>query len=94
VAAAADCFVLTFRAIATASKLPWRHLECDVEGVLDRGEGIVRFTELRVRARLVVPTGVDPDRAKRLLEKAEQACLVTNSLKLRPTLSADVIAGD
>jgi peroxiredoxin-like protein len=90
VAAAADCFLLTFRAIATASKLAWRHLDCDAEGVLDRGDGVVRFTALHLRARLVLPAGEDPDRAKRLLEKAEAACLVTNSLALRPTLIAEV----
>ena len=91
VAAAADCFVLTFRAIATASKLPWQILHCDAEGVLDRREGVVRFTELHLRARLVVPAGGDPERAKRLLEKAESACLITNSLALRPTLGAEVV---
>lgn len=90
VAAAADCFVLTFRAIATASKLPWRRLGCDAEGVLDRRDGVVRFTELHLRTRLVLPPGVDAGRAKRLLEKAEAACLVTNSLALCPTLTAEV----
>ena len=91
-AAAADCFILTFRAIATASKLTWRHLDCDAEGVLDRSDGVVRFTALHLRARLVLPAGGDTNRAKRLLEKAEAACLVTNSLALRPTLAAEVTA--
>jgi peroxiredoxin-like protein len=92
VAAAADCFILTFRAIATASKLAWRRLDCDAEGILDRSEGVVRFTALHLRARLVIPAGGDVERAKRLVEKAETACLVTNSLAFRPTLSAEVVA--
>ena len=92
VAAVADCFILTFRAIAAASKLPWRRLGCDAEGILDRSDGVVRFTELHLRARLVLPPGVDTERAKRLLEKAEAACLVTNSLALRPTLAAEIAA--
>jgi organic hydroperoxide reductase OsmC/OhrA len=90
VAAAVDCFILTFRAVATASRLPWRRLGCDAEGILDRREGVVRFTELHLRARLVLPPGADAERAKRLLEKAEAACLVTNSLTLRPTLTTEV----
>ena len=89
---AADCFILTFRAIATASKLTWRHLDCDAEGMLDRSDGVLRFTALHLRARLVLPAGGDTNRAKRLLEKAEAACLVTNSLALRPTLAAEVTA--
>ena len=91
VAAAADCLVLTFRAIAAASKLSWRRLACDAEGTLDRKDGVVRFTELQLAARLVVPPGVDTERARRVLDKAEASCLITNSLALRPTLAAEIV---
>jgi organic hydroperoxide reductase OsmC/OhrA len=92
-AAVADCFILTFRAIAAASKLLWGDLECSAEGVLDRVDGVVRFTKLHLHARLVLPVGGDAERAKRLLEKAEKACLVTNSLALQPTLAAEIVLG-
>jgi organic hydroperoxide reductase OsmC/OhrA len=91
-AAAADCFILTFRAVAAASKLAWRRLACSAEAVLDRSQGTVRFTALHLRARLVVAPGVDLERGKRLLEKAEHACLVTRSLALEPTLATEVAA--
>ena len=90
VAAAADCFVLTFRAVAAASKFAWRRLECDAEGVLDRRDGVVRFTEMHLTARLLIAQGGDLERAKRLLEKAEASCLVTRSLALEPTLTTTV----
>jgi organic hydroperoxide reductase OsmC/OhrA len=90
VAAVVDCFILTFRAIATASKLDWERLGCDAEGVLDRTDGVLRFTALHLRARLALPAGVDPERARRMLEKAERTCLVSNSLAFRPTLAAEV----
>ena len=90
VAAAADCFVLTFRAVAAASKFAWHRLECDAEGVLDRRDGVVRFTEMHLTARLLVAPGGDLERAKRLLEKAEASCLVTRSLALEPTLTTTV----
>jgi organic hydroperoxide reductase OsmC/OhrA len=89
VAAAADCFILTFRAIAAASKLPWNDIECSAEGVLDRVDG-VRFTQLHLHARLALPAGGNVEIAKRLLEKAEKACLVTNSLRLEPALTTEV----
>lgn len=90
VAAAVDCFVLTFRAIAAASKLPWEGLSCSGEGTLDRVDGVTRFTALALHVRLTLPPGGDADRAKRLLEKAERGCLVTRSLVLEPTLTAEV----
>lgn len=89
-AAVADCFVLTFRAIAGASKLAWVSLSCEVEGTLDRVERTMQFTELRVRASLRVPAGTDEARAQRLLERSERGCLVTNSLKAKSQLSASV----
>lgn len=90
VASAADCLILTFRAIARASKLPWVSLDCDAEGVLDRVDGVTRFTEMRMNARLVLPAGGDAERARRLLEKAEKTCLITCSLKAEPVLRVDV----
>jgi peroxiredoxin-like protein len=91
VGAVADCFILTFRAIARASKLEWANLECSAEGVLDRVERVTRFTAFTVRATLTVPAGSDPDKARRLLEKAEGSCLVTRSMLAETHLEAEVI---
>jgi peroxiredoxin-like protein len=91
VGAVADCFILTFRAIARASKLEWTNLECSAEGVLDRVERVTRFTAFTVRATLTVPAGSDPDKARRLLEKAEGSCLVTRSMLAESHLEAEVI---
>lgn len=89
-AAIADCLILSFRAIARASKLEWRELTCDAEGTLDRVDGAMRFTHVVLRAMLSVPAGVDAAKAERLLDKAEQTCLVTNSLTTECRLEAHV----
>ncbi len=81
VAAVADCFVLSFRAIAAASKFEWTELQCQASGKLDRADRAIQFTELTVKVSLTLPEGADPTRAQRLLEKAEQTCFITNSLK-------------
>ena len=90
VGAVADCFVLTFRAVARASNLSWTSLACEAEGTLDRIERATQFTNFTVRARLVVPEGTDTALAERLLHKAETACLITNSLKASSHLEASV----
>lgn len=92
-AAVADCFCLSFRAIAAASKFPFSGLSCEVVGTLDRVERAMMFTEFKVVARLTLPEGSDLERGKRLLEKAEQTCLVTNSLKSQVHLEATVVHG-
>lgn len=91
VASVADCFILTFRAVARASKLEWVSLESSAEGVLDRVERVTRFTGFTVRATLTVPEGTDMDKARRLMEKSEAACLITNSLSAQCHLEADII---
>lgn len=80
VGAVADCFALTFRGIAARSNLPWTSLACDATGTLDRQEGVTRFTHIHLHASLRVPPGVDADLATRLLQKAEDRCLVSRSL--------------
>lgn len=90
VAAVADCFVLSFRAIARASKLDWTSLSCDVVGTLDRVERVTQFTGFEVTAELGVPAGTDEAKAQRILQKAEDACLITNSLIADSHLSATV----
>jgi organic hydroperoxide reductase OsmC/OhrA len=80
VAAVGDCMILTFCAVARASGFAWTTLDCDVTGTLDRIERTTRFVGFDVRARLHVPSGTDPDRARQVLEKAERSCLISNSL--------------
>ena len=90
VAAAADCFILTFRAIARASNLSWIELRCNAAGRLDRVDGITRFTQLTLHAHLTVAVGSDAQKAQRLLEKTERTCLITNSLAVTPVLTCEV----
>jgi organic hydroperoxide reductase OsmC/OhrA len=81
VGAVADCFILTFRAVARSSNLRWTSLDCEVIGTLDRVERITQFTHFDVHARLVVPEGANGEYARHALEKAERHCLISSSLK-------------
>ncbi len=69
VAAVADCFILTFRAIARVSKLKWSRLSCTTEGVLDRVDGVTRFTEILIRASLELPESQDKERGVSVARK-------------------------
>ena len=90
VGAVADCFILTFRAIANASKLSWLSLDCDVTGTLDRVDRVMQFTHFDLTAHLVVPAGVNAEAARHALEKAERNCLISSSLKAAVALDARV----
>lgn len=94
VASVADCFILTFRAVARASKLDWIGLRCDVEGTLDRVDRVTQFTAFQMHAYLQVPAGTNSELATRALEKAEHNCLISNSLNAKVHLAAHVEVAD
>jgi organic hydroperoxide reductase OsmC/OhrA len=81
VGALGDCFAITFRGVARASKLPWTSLRCDVTGTLERIDRSTQFTAFELHAHLDVPAGTNVEHAQRVLEKAERSCLITNSVK-------------
>lgn len=90
VAAVADCFVLTFRSIAKLSNLSWTTLTCTASGTLDRVDRATQFTGFSVSVSLEIPDGTKEDDATRLLRRAEQVCLIANSLKAPCQLDVDV----
>lgn len=89
-AAVADCFVLSFRAIAAASKFEWAAIDCETQGTLDRIDRVTRFTELVNTVCLKLPEGSSETRARSLLEKAENACLISNSLSAETRLVVQI----
>jgi organic hydroperoxide reductase OsmC/OhrA len=93
VAAVADCFLLSFRGVARANKFAWDSLECSVEGKLDKVEGKTHFTQYVLRATLRVPAGTDEAKARQLLARAEQVCLISNSLVGQRSLESTVVIG-
>jgi peroxiredoxin-like protein len=93
VATIADCFLMTFKAVSTLSKLDWISLDVDAEGFLDRVDSKLQFTEVTLNATLKITPDGNEERAIRIMHKAEQNCLVTNSLKTKVILNASVEFG-
>jgi peroxiredoxin-like protein len=80
-AAAAACFVTTFRAITEISKFEPVGLDISTEGIVEKGDGGFQFTRITLRPVLTVARETDQERGVRLLEKAEHSCLISRSLK-------------
>ena len=94
VGAVANCFILSFRAIARTAKLEWLTLDCETEGELGKIEKFTQFTGFKVKAWLTIPPGTSEKKAHTILEKAEKYCLITNSMKAGAELEAEVIVAD
>jgi peroxiredoxin-like protein len=92
-AAVETCFLFTLRAVAQASRVAFSALELTAVGTVDRKDGALRFTEIVLRPRVTVAAGTDRERALRVLEKSEKACLVSASLSTPVRLEPEVVVG-
>jgi organic hydroperoxide reductase OsmC/OhrA len=81
VGAVADCFVLTFYALAKAHRLHWLRIACTATGTLDRVQGGLEFVWFQLGVELTIADVADEAQARRVLEKADKGCLVARSLK-------------
>jgi peroxiredoxin-like protein len=89
-ASVASCFMTTFLAVAENSKLSFHAFQCRSKGKLEEVNGRLVMNEVQLFPTVTVFKDEDRDRAIRVMNKAEQACLITNSVKARVTLQPSV----
>ena len=79
-----NCFVATFKVIAEKSKLNFKSLQCEGLLTVDLDEkGIPWMSAFRLKAILLGAS--DVDRAKQILKKTSQSCMILNSVKTEKT---------
>ncbi|MCF6224806.1 MAG: OsmC family protein [Xanthomonadales bacterium] len=93
VGAIANCFILSFRAVAAASKMDWEKIDCDVEAVLERVERVTRFTRVILKVKLLVNDNDKREQAEKLLDKSKSICLITNSMSAEVVMEKIIITG-
>jgi uncharacterized OsmC-like protein len=86
-----NCFMATFRVIASKSQLVFQSVKLKGELVVDRDEkGSPWMKHFHLSAN--VEGAPDPERARRLLEKTSQSCLILNSVKTGKTFEFEASA--
>lgn len=90
-AAVNGCFMTTFLAIAENSKLEFKSFTCSSEGKLEKVDGKFIMSEIVLMPKLEIIHTADMDKAERILQKSESACLISNSIKSKVILKTDVI---
>ncbi len=86
-AAVSSCLMTTFLAIAENSKLDFVSFYCHSKGKLDQVEGKFLMTEVILEPRIVIIHEKDRERAERVLQKSEAACLISNSINSKVTMN-------
>ncbi len=75
------CLMTTFLAIAENSKLEFSGFKCNAKGKLEKVENGFMITEIELYPEVNVNAEKDLERAERIVQKAEQHCLISNSIK-------------
>jgi organic hydroperoxide reductase OsmC/OhrA len=81
-----SCFMTTFLAIAENFKLEFISFTCSAKGKLEQIEGKYLMTEIILEPVLIINKELDKDKAERVLQKSEAACLISNSIKSKVSL--------
>ncbi len=92
VAAVSSCFMTTFTAIAGFSKLEYKSLNVAAVGKMEKVEGKFVISSIALKAELTILDEDKKDKAIRIMEKSETACLISRSIKTEVHLEPTVIA--
>ena len=80
-AAVSSCLMTTFLSIAENSKLTFTGFNCKSKGKLEQVDGKYMMTEITLEPTVTITDEKDRERAERVLQKSEAACLISNSVK-------------
>ncbi len=85
-AAVSSCLMTTFLSIAENSKLTFINFSCKSKGKLEQVEGKFMMSEIILEPTVTITDEKDRERAERVLQKSEAACLISNSVKSKITM--------
>ena len=83
VAAVNSCLMTTFLAIAENFKFDFIDFESKADGTLEKVDGKFMMNEVILSPVLTIAPDADKEKALRILEKSEAACLISNSVKAK-----------
>lgn len=93
ISSVSSCFMTTFLAIAEYSKLDFEQLDIQASGTVEKVDGKFMVSKIVLSPTLLIPDESVSDKAERILEKAEKACLITRSIKSEVELKPQVKTG-
>lgn len=91
VASVSVCVMTTFLAIAENSSLEFKSYSAKAKGKLEKIDGKFMVTEIELNPEIVVANDSVVEKAKRIIEKSEKACLISNSIKSKVILDPKII---
>lgn len=84
------CVMTTFLAIAENSKLNFLSYNSGGKGKVEKIDGRYMVSQVELTPKIVVANEHERERALRIIEKSEKACLISNSMKSEVILKPEI----
>ncbi|WP_339916647.1 OsmC family protein [Yeosuana marina] len=89
-AAVSSCLMTTFLAISEYSKFEFISFKCGSKGILEKIDGKFVMSEVLLFPEVFISDEDQKDKALRILEKSEKACLISNSITSKITMEPKI----
>ncbi|MBS1917708.1 MAG: OsmC family protein [Bacteroidetes bacterium] len=90
VAAVNSCLMTTFLAIAENSKFNFSDFQCHANGKLEKVDNKYMISEIVLHPVVTIREESEKEKAERILQKAEAACLISNSVKSKVVMQPEI----
>jgi len=92
-AAVNSCLMTTFLAVAENSKLEFKKFSSKAYGKLEKIDGRYIMSEITLIPSLTIFREEDREKAIRILNKSEESCLISNSVRSKIVMTAEIKVG-
>jgi organic hydroperoxide reductase OsmC/OhrA len=89
-AAVSSCLMTTFLAVSEYSKFEFISFKCGAKGILEKIDGKFVMSEVLLFPEVIISDESKRERAERILEKSEKACLISNSITSKVTMQPKI----
>ncbi len=89
-ASVSSCLMTTFLAVAKNSNLEFEAFSCEAIGIMERVERKYLMTEIILKPTVTIRDEKDHDRAEKVLQKSEAACLISNSINSKISMEITI----
>lgn len=89
-ASVSSCLMTTFLAVAENSNLDFETFSCEAIGIMERIDRKYLMTEIILKPTVTIKDENDRDRAEKVLQKSEAACLISNSIMTKVSMETTI----
>lgn len=90
VASVNSCIMTTFFFFLEKEGIELLHYESDAEGVLERVESKLMFSEIKVRPKIRIKAKNHVENIKKIIALSERYCLISNSIKVKIVILPEI----